>query len=411
MKIKCLLFLAFVTLLAGSNTSYGQLLAPNLRSTTGFAFFTANGAFTVNGNATTVTGDVGTNVGAFTGFPPGTLTGTKRLPLTPEAIQAAVDVQSAYNYTNSLNCDRIIAAELGSQTLTSGVSCQNTASPTMLNGTLTLNGPGIFIIKTSSALVTATNSSIVLTGGATANNVFFLINGALTAGTSSALQGTFLVNGAIVMNTGATLAGRGLSIGGAITLNDNVVTVTAAPMPVTLVAFSATKSQTVQMVDVSWTTSLETNNRGFVVERSKDLKSFETVGEINEIPANSSALKNYRLTDRTPYAGTSYYRLKQTDLSGKTTLYPAVSVVLRDEAYGVFPNPVSTDGQFSLRLDEPETATVRFYGVDAKLLPLQKRSIQSGNLLLKTAGKLSTGIYIISVEERGQTRQHRLIVE
>jgi hypothetical protein len=223
--------------------------------------------------------------------------------------------------------------------------------------------------------------------------------------------GTFLVRDAIVLNTGTSLTGRALSVQGAITLNAVTAACTAAPMPVSLVTFTATKSQTVQMVDVAWTTSLETNNKGFTVERSKDLKNFDIVGEVNEIAANSSAMKNYRLTDRTPFPGTSYYRLKQTDLNGKTTVYPAVSVVLRDDAYGVFPNPVSADGQFTLRLDEPETAIIRFYGTDARLLPLQKTKGQPGNLLLKTTSKLSTGVYIITVEERGQIRKHRLLVE
>ena len=409
MKKTFTLISTVATLFAFTNMSFGQTKAPNLRTTSGFAFFTANGAFTVNGS-TTVTGDVGTNVGAFTGFPPGTLVGNKRLPGSPEAIQAASDVLAAYNSLSPVTCDRTIAAELAGQTITPGVSCQTTASPTTLNGTLTLSGSGIFIIKSNSALTTGTSSNIILINGATANNVFFQVNGAFTAGTSSALQGTFLVNGAIVLATGASLNGRGLSIGGAITLNANTVTNVAAPLPVSLVSFTA-KLQTDRTVDIAWTTSLETNNKGFVVERSKDLQSFDKVGEVGEIAANSSALKNYSLTDQTPYAGTSYYRLKQTDLNGKTTIYPAVSVVLRDEAYGVFPNPSPGDGQFTLRTDEPETAKLGFFSVDGRSLPLQRTGIQSGNLLLKTTGKLSAGIYILTVEERGQIRQHRLVVE
>ena len=227
------LIFTVATVFAFTNVSFGQTQAPNLRSTSSFAFFTADGAFTVNGS-TTVTGDVGTNAGAFTGFPPGTLIGNKRLPGSPEAIQAASDVLAAYNSLSPVTCDRTIAAELAGQTITPGVSCQNTASPTTLNGTLTLSGSGIFIIKTNSALVTGTNSNIVLTGGANANNVFFLINGAFTAGTSSALKGTFLVNGAIVLGTGASLLnGRGLSIVGAITLNDNFVARPLAPPDLT----------------------------------------------------------------------------------------------------------------------------------------------------------------------------------
>ena len=84
---------------------------------------------------------------------------------------------------------------------------------------------------------------------------------------------------------------------------------------------------------------------------------------------------------------------------------------MRDEAYGAFPNPVVSDGRFTLRLDEPETAIIGFYSLDGRSLSLQKAGIQAGNLLLKSTGKLSAGVYVLTVEERGQKRQHRLVVE
>jgi Ice-binding-like len=409
MKIQNLLTLASLFVSFSVLRGYGQTVAPNLRTASSFALFTANGAFS-NSGVTQVNGDIGTNAGALTGFPPGTVTGSIRLPSSAEAAQAALDVVAAYNYLTTTACGTTIGADLTGQTLSPGVSCQPTATATSLNGTLTLSGSGIYIIKLNSALTTGTSSNIVLTNGATANNVFFQVNGAVVAGTSSNLQGTFLANGAITLNTSAALVGRGLSIVGAIALNGNTVTNVAAPLPVRLVSFAATVAPNTHAVDVSWTTSLETNNKGFVVERSKDLKAFTKVGEISEIDANSKALKSYKLVDLDPFAGTSYYRLKQTDLSGVTTIYPAVSVVLRDDTYGVFPNPISNDGQFSLRLDEPETATVRFYGTDARSMPIQKTGTQSGNLLLRTVGKLSAGVYVLTVEERGQTRQHRLVI-
>jgi len=194
--------------------------------------------------------------------------------------------------------------------------------------------------------------------------------------------------------------------------NDNAsstIVVTGA-LPVALVSFTA-KAQENRTVAVAWTTSLETNNKGFLVERSKDLKLFERVGEVSELAATSNSLKNYQLIDQTPYSGTSYYRLTQTDLSGKATVFPVASVVLREEAYGVYPNPVVSDGQFTLRLDEPETATVGFFGADGRPMSFQKTGIQSGNLLLKATGKLSAGVYVLTVEERGQTRQHRIVVQ
>ena len=181
-------------------------------------------------------------------------------------------------------------------------------------------------------------------------------------------------------------------------------------LPVSLVKFTA-QVQEDRTVKLDWTTSFETNNKGFLIERSKDLKAFEKVGEVGEVSANSSALKNYSLTDRTPYSGTSYYRLIQTDLSGLATAFPVKSVVIRDNLYGIYPNPVVNGQSFILRLDEPETAVVNLLSVDGRVLPIQKSGIESGNLLLKTTGKLSAGVYVLTVEERGQTRKYRLVVQ
>ncbi|MCX6217264.1 T9SS type A sorting domain-containing protein [Spirosoma sp.] len=182
------------------------------------------------------------------------------------------------------------------------------------------------------------------------------------------------------------------------------------PLPVSLVSFTA-KAEANHTVALDWVTSFETNNKGFLIERSKDLLRFETVGEVSELSSESKALKAYHFVDQTPYQGTSYYRLTQTDLSGKTTVFPAVSVVLRDEAYGVYPNPVINDGRFTLRLDEPETATIRFNSVDGRSVPFQKQGMQAGNLLLRATEKLSTGVYLLTVDERSQRRQYRIVVE
>lgn len=214
-------------------------------------------------------------------------------------------------------------------------------------------------------------------------------------------------------NTNVTINAAGSALGNNNGMNDNASTtfqVTGSALPVALISFTA-RAQEDRTVSLDWSTSMESNNKGFLVERSKDLKTFEKVGEVSDVAANSSATKNYHLLDLTPFWGTSYYRLTQTDLNGKTTVFPAVSVVVRDGVYGVFPNPVVNDQQMSLSLDEPETAVVNFYGADGRTWALQKTGVQSGNLLLKSVSKLTAGVYVLTVEERGQTRQHRLVVE
>ena len=73
MKKNFLNALTAVILFLMPNVSFGQ--APDLGTCSSFALFTAAGAFTASGASTFVTGDVGTNVGAFSAFPPGILFG------------------------------------------------------------------------------------------------------------------------------------------------------------------------------------------------------------------------------------------------------------------------------------------------------------------------------------------------
>ncbi len=82
----------------------------------------------------------------------------------------------------------------------------------------------LFIIRLNGALTTATTSSISLTNGACFQNVYFQVNGAVDLGVGSLFRGTILANGAIRLLTDASLEGRGLSVAGAISSSNNVVT-------------------------------------------------------------------------------------------------------------------------------------------------------------------------------------------
>ncbi len=401
---------AFLPLLFCVHLSFGQ--APNLGTTANFAAFTAIGAFS-NAGASVVTGNVGTNAGAYNAFPPGTLVGQSHVA-NPTSLQAATDVVMAYDALNNNMCGVTpLSATFGNGLeLNAGVYCAGGAST--FNGIMTLNGQGdanaLFIFKIGGALTTNTLSNIVLINGASWSNVYWQINGQVDLAANSLFRGTILANGPINLFDQTFLEGRALSRAGAISLNNSRISNSVAtPLPVTLISFTA-KAMADHTVDIQWATSLEVDNGGFIIERSKNMIQFEKAGVGRETSANSNSLKKYNLIDRTPYMGTSYYRLIQTDLSGKSTFYPAVSVVVRDEGYGVFPNPVTVGGQFTLRLDEPETALVSFYSTDGRLIPLQKVSNQTGSILLKTSGKVPLGVYILTVSERGQTRNHRMIV-
>lgn len=141
--------LTLVTALTFPNLSLGQ--APNLGTASGYALFTRVGAFG-NTGASVVTGNIGTNSGAFTGFPPGTVTGTINVA-NAASLQAANDVIAANNQLTTETCGPTpVGNSLGGLILAPGVYCQSgPAAATDLAGVLTLNGGGntnaVFVIN------------------------------------------------------------------------------------------------------------------------------------------------------------------------------------------------------------------------------------------------------------------------
>jgi hypothetical protein len=208
------------------------LTGPALAATAPVGLGTAN-SFAVlaystvtNTGPTTITGDVGLHPGSsVTGFNTVTLHGTQHVA-DAAALQAKNDLVTAYDNAAG-RTPTTVGTELGGQTLTSGVySTQN--GKLGLTGAVTLNAQGdptaVFIFQAASTLITASGSSVVLTNGAQACNVYWKVASSATLGTSSAFAGNILALASITMTTGATLVGRALAQTGAVTLDTNVIT-------------------------------------------------------------------------------------------------------------------------------------------------------------------------------------------
>ena len=191
------------------------------------AFAVLGGSTVTSTGATALTGDLGVSPGtAVIGFPPGTLTGSTQAG-NPASAQGMADLTTAYNNAKGkTNSPVSVAGNIGGRTLYPGLY-KSTSSLAISSGDLTLdaqgNGDAVFIFQMASTLTTTSGRKVILSGGAKASNVFWLVGSSATLGTTSVFKGTIMANQSITLDTGASLNGRALARIGAVTLAGNAV--------------------------------------------------------------------------------------------------------------------------------------------------------------------------------------------
>jgi len=221
----------------------------NLGTADSFAILA--GSTVTNTGSSVINGNLGLSPGtSVTGFPPGIVNGTQYVA-NATAVQAQTDLTAAYNNAAGQTPVSTVPTELGGTTKTAG-SYDSSSGTFGITGTLTLDAQGnpnaVFIFKTASTLITAGSSTVALTNGAQACNVFWQVGSSATLGTNSVFRGNILALTSATLTTGATVEGRVLARNGAITLDTNIVTraicAAATPTPTPTPSVTPTPSST-----------------------------------------------------------------------------------------------------------------------------------------------------------------------
>ncbi len=206
--------------------------------------------------ATALTGNLGLSPGtSVTGFPPGTITGLKNVT-TPAAAGAEANLTIAINNaTGRSNCAVTVAGNIGGQTLTPGLY-KSTSSLAISSGDLTLSGGGnpnaVFIFQVASAFTMTSGRTVILSDGAQAGNVFWVMGSSATLGTSSTMMGTVMAHDSVSMLTGSTLTGRAMAATGEVSLADSTIVL---PTHSTISTSAVTFTETGLAAATSWSVS------------------------------------------------------------------------------------------------------------------------------------------------------------
>jgi hypothetical protein len=183
---------------------------------------------------------------------------------------------------------------------------------------------------------------------------------------------------------------------------DNVEVCLFDAVPVELTSFSATGDYGV--VELSWITATETNNRGFEVQRSAG-SEFEAIAFV-EGHGTTTEIQAYSYIDRID-AGSYSYRLKQVDFDGTFEYSNVVEVdvaVLREFALDQnYPNPFNPSTKIAFRLAVDSKVSLKVFDVLGQEVAtlVNTNLVAGGHNIDFNASLLNSGVYFYRIEATG----------
>lgn len=191
------------------------------------------------------------------------------------------------------------------------------------------------------------------------------------------------------------------------------------PLPVTWLTFTGKWED--QAARLNWSTASELNNNIFIVERSVDQRNWTGIGSVpGSGTTNSVRRYTYLDTDVSANATELFYRIRQIDLDGTTTV--SNTIALRrdgsgsadDQAFLIYPNPFTT-GKLNIvgvlpDLEREGPFTFRIVSADGRQVASNRGDlVQVTELSRQALDRVEAGVYILVVESSRGVERHRLV--
>jgi hypothetical protein len=218
-----LILLGSLSTLIFASSALGATASVGLATAAPFSVLA--GSTVTNTGPTTMFGDLGLAPGSSVTGEPHVLGQTHIDDAV--ATEAKSSLTTAYNEAASRPTNGSAGTQLAGQEFSPGVY---TASSSLLlsSGSVTLNAEGnpnaVFVFQIPTTLITGSNTTVSLVGGAQACNVFWQVGSSATLGSGTHFVGTIMAAESITANTAATIHGRLLAQTAAVTLEDNTIT-------------------------------------------------------------------------------------------------------------------------------------------------------------------------------------------
>ena len=181
-------------------------------------------------------------------------------------------------------------------------------------------------------------------------------------------------------------------------------------LPIQLMSFGATLMD--KEVKVQWQTTTEINSAFFVVEKSLDGSSWQTIGTIKAAGQSTIPLF-YQLYDAHPVEGINYYRLKLLDVDSHFSYSGIASIryhIASASPISVYPNPAHY--RFTVAINRIQNNTrlnIRVVNTSGQTV-LEKQNM-TGNTFTFDVANLPAGTYYLITEIDGKKVTAKVVKE
>ena len=161
--------------------------------------------------------------------------------------------------------------------------------------------------------------------------------------------------------------------------------------------------------DLTWMSEKETNGRYFVVERSADGVTFDSIGRVTSM--NAEIPYTYQYTDQSLLPGDNYYRIRHVDIDGATyysrTITLNHAITSNGSKMTVFPNPAGATLNFRVVINQSVSGVIQVFNTSGILVLTSQVSLAAGTNQhsINIAG-LNNGSYFLKLADKQGSFQY-----
>jgi hypothetical protein len=168
-------------------------------------------------------------------------------------------------------------------------------------------------------------------------------------------------------------------------------------------------------VTINWTTSTETNNLGFDIERKFENNIYVKVAFIKG-KGTTTIKQTYSFTDNNLSSGNYTYRIKQIDINGSVHYFKEMNVIVGvPTVYSLeqnYPNPFNPSTTIKYQLPKAGFVTLKIYDILGREVALLINEFKvAGRYSIEfNASRLPSGVYIYELKSPDFTSSKKMML-